>query len=397
MSGAAPVKRQKTSTVPSGSASASAAAAASDPGVDHSVSLVAKDLTQCLELPDLRMYEDAGNEWKLRDDIPDEVVNAILEDDLKKAFVQSMVDEKSKRKSQSAAAAAAAATSGSAAATASASASAAVAVKPSPAKRPAAAASSKQSLEAKNQLLHSENYLTETGWATELSIARLYTTVMSDCTVESSCYVKTGYPRQAIDMIATCKNNGVDIQTALVKPAVLLYTVNIQCGKQMSQQYAGNHYVALVIDSRRYAQIVSKGKGMIYYWDPLGRRMELDDLREALQERFKGFVIHDTPCQVQDDSFQCPIWVAVYLRQFKTTIDSTDYTAKTNAELCIPFTLFQWMTNDAFYNLSNGYSDQKRRVNREYISAIRKKWVQRIRKAPTHTSQGENLAPLFDT
>lgn len=354
------------------------------------------------DYPDLRVYRDTGMQWEQRPNPPDWLEKSAArkqkEDEQMNtaiALSKSMVDQKKPAsagsKSGSAVAAASAGpavdqkkppTSVASASASAASGSAAAAASPATRKTAAAPPSKLAPVLRKECTLGEPNE-----WVSDMALARLYATIL-DVSEYPGIYVKTRWPTPANEMVDMLNRGNADTKAATTQPAVLMYSVNIQCGDLKSYEFRGNHWVAIVVDSRSRAQLAGGGKGLIYYWDPLGNRLKLTDLRDALTKRFKGFVLVDTPIEVQDDGIQCAIWVALYINQFRRTVRDTNNTYAL-------FDLTEY-SNDLFYDLTLNRGLQYRSVNQRYIQELRRKWGKRLPDIPSHTDKSsENLTQLM--
>jgi hypothetical protein len=81
----------------------------------------------------------------------------------------------------------------------------------------------------------------------------------------------------------------------------------------------GNHWVALIIDSRPNAQQLSRdagGKGVLTYWDPRGDRIRTPALRSALFQAYPGFLLNEVEETLQSDGWNCAIWMLLFMIQY---------------------------------------------------------------------------------
>lgn len=179
------------------------------------------------------------------------------------------------------------------------------------------------------------------------------------------------YPLSAESLSDLMKNKKCTDETVInasnpPTQSVIMYPVNIFAGAERLDRrahtrygkWAGNHYVAVVIDSR------SK-PGVIYYWDPLGNRLKLDELRCALCLRFPGFVFRDEPIKLQNDSINCPFWVMIYFIGFICWMN--DEPSKKPKYYDIIST--QQFAN--FYDLTAISTKERRDINQTFIDNYR--------------------------
>lgn len=83
--------------------------------------------------------------------------------------------------------------------------------------------------------------------------------------------------------------------------------------------YRGNHFVALVIDTRSVARELSRdsgGRGVIYYFDPLGHAIQNRALKQKLFEVYPKYYLYEMKECVQTDGIQCAIWTSYFFSKF---------------------------------------------------------------------------------
>jgi len=149
----------------------------------------------------------------------------------------------------------------------------------------------------------------------------------------------------------------------------------------------GNHWVALVIDTRSEACFLSNSslqtwskhpsvfpfktmprkqpyRGLVVYWDSKGNRMFSPELRTALQDRYPDLLLIEVNEYLQDDGIQCPIWVTVF---FHCYLDHL-YTPPKNNTLC---TILSMDTAKDLRRLTSSSTRADVMRNQAYIQHIR--------------------------
>ena len=274
-------------------------------------------------IPDLRFYKEAkAGVFHPREDV-----------------AQEMADELISEMEAEAASATATATAAAAPTAAEASATATAAlVRPKTAKP-----SSSLSADQKNAHIHADNFIGDTGFVHDHAMMRALLYLVSPKLLElkeNGLYAKCRNTAHTLTFISQLANKSNDFDRCQKEAAIVMCPVCLKLGATKEEpiiarnsrgevilnddgtpktvpDVTGNHYVAVVIDSRPPSRNLSRGGGgVIYYWDPKGIPLVNEDIRAALRKRFPTFTIRDAVCHTQNDGEQCAIWTIVYFRQY---------------------------------------------------------------------------------
>lgn len=152
----------------------------------------------------------------------------------------------------------------------------------------------------------------------------------------AGCEIHAFYPMHVMTVINNLERCTRKVKRLQSKDAVLMWPVNIQLAFDTSIKHnhnvciqnaglticpweRGNHYVALVVDSRQYVVDYMFGRdphnrydGVIMYWDPLGFGLTDQRLKAALKATYPRMRMVEVNERLQDDGIHCPIWVAFY-------------------------------------------------------------------------------------
>lgn len=234
--------------------------------------------------------------------------------------------------------------------------------------------------------------------------------------------VKTGefmlrYPLHETVFVNNLKSSKSKLRMVNMKPTIVFQPLNVSADEKFYTKHGkvhdhtqcfkkgaapcpylcGNHWVAVVIDSRPEAAAVANihtGShpsvfpeyavpkhqqqqqqqkqptygGLVLYWDSLGSRMFSPELRSALKSCYPTLRLIEINERLQDDGYQCPMWTALYFHCYLDHIQSPPPSSASSPTLC---TVLGKDVDHQLRRLTFNSSLSDSNANQSYIQSIR--------------------------
>ena len=206
-----------------------------------------------------------------------------------------------------------------------------------------------------------------------------------------------GYPMHWKQVQEIIDGFGPSIKQVMTSPGLYFHAINIRCsGKNVN--YTGNHWVALMIDTRPYAKETCDAKtpdGVVYYWDPKGVPLPHAELRASIKARFPTLAYHDVNEYVQDDTYECGIWTMLCFSLFYSWAIRSPRPAR-RFSIINDYPVMCPTAQTRFYNLNSAMtcSQTHRYANAAHIAIARGLYKSRIE---TYNKEEEEKAIGWDS